>query len=192
MPNNLLKYHKSIFSNILVTLINKSFTDGTFPDLLKLANVIPVYKKKDKVLCSNYRPISLLSNISKIYEKVFHSRIYEFFEQNDIFYVHQFGFRKKHSTDHALLSITEHIKNKIDNQNLTCGIFIDLEKAFDTVNHKILLKKLEHYGINGIGHCWLSDYLTGRKQRVKIDDKHSSYQKITCGVPDRYLVLCYF
>ena len=183
IPNNLLKGHKNIFSPILASLINKSFTDGTFPELLKLANVIPVFKKKDKFLCSNYRPISLLSNISKIYEKVFHSRLYEFFEQNNTFYDLQFGFRKKHSTDHALLSITEHIKNKIDNQFLTCGVFIDMEKAFDTVNHDILLKKLEHYGIKGIASCWLSDYLTCRKQRVKIDDNLSKYRQITCGVP---------
>ena len=183
IPNNLLKEHKHIFSTILATLINKSFSDGTFPDLLKLANVIPIYKKKEKLLCSNYRPISLLSNISKIYEKVFHSRLYQFFEENNMFYDLQFGFRKKHSTDHALLSITENIKSKIDNRNLTCGIFIDLEKAFDTVNHRILLKKLEYYGIKGTANHWLCDYLTGRKQRVKIDNTFSDYQGITCGVP---------
>ena len=124
-----------------------------------------------------------MSNISKIYEKLFHSRLYEYIEENNLFYNLQFGFRKKHSTDHALLSITEDIKNKIDNKILTCGIFIDLEKAFDTVNHKILIKKLQYYGIKGIANCWLSDYLTGRKQRVKINDTFSEYQGITCGVP---------
>ena len=183
IPNNLLKEHRCIFSTIIVTLINKSLSEGTFPELLKLANVSPIYKKKDKYLCSNHRPISLLSNISKIYEKVFHKQMYDFFEKNNIFYDLQFGFRAKHSTEHALLSITENIKNNIDNQKLTCGIFIDLEKAFDTVNHKILLKKLEHYGIRGLANCWLSDYLTSRKQRVKIGDKFSKYQRITCGVP---------
>ena len=81
------------------------------------------------------------------------------------------------------MAITENIKNKIDNQSLTCGVFIDLEKAFDTVNHEILLKKLEYYGIKGIERCWLADYLTGRKQRVKFDDNYSNYQGITCGVP---------
>ena len=124
-----------------------------------------------------------MSNINKIYEKAFHARIYAFLETNDLFYEHQFGFRKKHSTDHAHLSIIENIKNKIDNKNLACGVFIDLEKAFDTVNHKILLKKLENYGICGISRCWLSDYLTNRKQRVKLENEFSSYQTVTCGVP---------
>ena len=183
IPNNLLKNHKCIFANILVPLINKSLCEGTFPDLLKLANVIPIYKKKDKLICSNYRPISLLSNLSKIYEKVFHKRLYEFFEKNNMFYDHQFGFRSKHSTDHALLGITENIKKNIDNQVLTCGVFIDLEKAFDTVNHNILMKKLEYYGIKGIPNCWLTDYLTNRHQRVNIGDTFSTYQTITCGVP---------
>ena len=183
IQNSLLKNHKDFFSTILATLINKSFLEGTFPELLKYANVIPIYKKKDKHLCENYRPISLLSNIGKIYEKVFHKRLYEYFEINNIFYDMQFGFREKHSTEHALLSITEKIKSKIDNQDLTCGVFIDLEKAFDTVNHKILIKKLEYYGIKGLPLYWLTDYLTNRKQRVKIGNTYSNYQQITCGVP---------
>ena len=183
IPNNLLKNHKCIFANILVTLLNKSLSEGTFPELLKLANVIPIYKKKDKLLCSNYRPISLLSNLSKIYEKVFHKQLYEFLEQNNMLYERQFGFRSKHSTDHALLAITENIKKKIDKQVLACGVFIDLEKAFDTVNHKILLKKLEYYGIKGIPNYWLTDYLTRRQQRVKIGNIFSTYKDITCGVP---------
>ena len=181
IPNKLLKEHKEIFSNLLTTLINKSFSDGTFPEMLKLANLTPIHKKKAH--CNNYRPISLLSNISKIYEKAYHVQIYEFLEDNNVIYDLQFGFRKKHSTDHALLSITENIKNKLDNNTFTCGVFIDLEKAFDTVNHKILLKKLEYYGINGIAKCWLTDYLTNRKQRVKIENEFSDYKSITCGVP---------
>ena len=183
IPNNLLKNHKGEFANILVILINKSLSEGTFPELLKLANVIPIYKKKDKFLCSNYRPISLLSNLSKIYEKVFHKQLYEFLEQNNMLYERQFGFRSKHSTDHALLAITENIKNKIDNHVFTCGVFIDLEKAFDTVNHKILLTKLKYYGITGIPNYWLTDYLTRRHQRVKIGNTFSAYKDITCGVP---------
>ena len=188
VPSKLLKEHRFIFSHLLANLINKSFKEGIFPDLLKLANVIPVYKKKDNTKCENYRPISLLSNISKIFERTFHSRIYDFLEQSNSFYDLQFGFRKKHSTDHALLSIIENIKNKMDNKFFSCGVFIDLEKAFDTVNHKILLKKLEYYGIKGIAKCWLTDYLTNRKQKVSIEDKFSCYENITYGVPQGSII----
>ena len=95
----------------------------------------------------------------------------------------QFGFRKKHSTNHALLNIFENIKEKLDNKTFSCGVFIDLEKAFDTVNHKILVKKLEFYGIRGISNEWFCSYLSNRQQRVKLDGKKSSYLNISCGVP---------
>ena len=98
--------------------------------------------------CNNYRPISLLSNIDKIFEKIMYSRIIKFLESNKCFYPLQFRFRKQHSTNHTLINITENIRNALDSGQFACGIFVDLQKAFDTVDHEILLKKLNHYGIS--------------------------------------------
>ena len=103
---------------------------------------MPNFQEKSK--CENYRPISLLSNLSKLFERSMHTRMYAFLEKYDAFYDLQFGFRKKYSTNHALLSIIEGIRQSLDNKTYSCGVFIDLEKAFDTVNHDILLKKLKH------------------------------------------------
>ena len=106
---------------------------GNFPNLLKSANVCPIYKKKDKTRCENYRPISLLSNLSKLFERSMHTRLYKFLDESNSFYELQFGFRKKYSTNHALLSIVEGIRKTLDNTTFSCGVFIDLEKAFDTI-----------------------------------------------------------
>ena len=132
---------------------------------------------------NNFRPISLLSIFDKIMEKIMHKRLYEFLEHHDILYENQFGFRKKSSTAHSLIEITEKIKESIDNGNFGCGIFIDLKKAFDTVNHKILLSKLEHYGIRGSILEWFESYLTNRKQYVFYNGVSSDTKPITCGVP---------
>ena len=110
-----------------------------------------------------------------------HTRIYTFLER--VLYKFQFGFRKKYSTNHALLSIVEEIRENLDNKTFACGVFIDLEKAFDTVNHSILLGKLEHYGIRGIANDWFRSYLTSREQRVKLNNVTSNFSDITCGVP---------
>ena len=136
-----------------------------------------------KTKCENYRPISLLSNISKVFERVYYNKLEQFLNDNDIIYKLQFGFRKKYSTNHALLSITDKIRRFLDNKTFACGVFVDLEKAFDTVNHRILLSKLEHYGIRGRANCWLKSYLSNRDQCVKLNGCTSTKQAITCGVP---------
>ena len=112
-----------------------------------------------------------------------HKRLNDFLETNDVLHNLQFGFRQKHSTSHALISLTEKIKQTIDKGNLACGVFIDLKKAFDTVNHTILLQKLEHYGIRGIPLQWFKSYLTGRKQYVSVCGNTSETLEIKCGVP---------
>ena len=112
-----------------------------------------------------------------------HKRLYEFLEQHNILFENQFGFRKNNSTIYALMEITERIKESIDNGKFGCGIFIDLKKAFDTVNHKILLTKQEHYGIRGSILNWFESYLTGRKQYVFFNGISSEVKEITCGVP---------
>ena len=112
-----------------------------------------------------------------------HERLYDFLELNDVFFLNQFGFRKKHSTAHSLIEITEQIKESVDEGKFGCGIFIDLKKAFDTVNHQILLTKLEHYGVRGALLKWFESYLTNRKQYVFINGVSSDTLLMTCGVP---------
>ena len=108
-----------------------------------------MHKKESKLDFLNYRPISLLSVLSKIYEKLIYRRIYDYLNRYNFIYNKQFGFRSNYSTNHALISITEHIRERLDSGHYVCGVFVDLEKAFDTVNHEILCEKLNHYGLRG-------------------------------------------
>ena len=183
IPVRLLKVLDPVISADLSILINESFKLGIFPDKLKVAKVIPIFKKGLVTKKSNYRPISLLSIFSKIFEKLMHQRLYKFLDAYEIIFNMQFGFRTGHSTEHALVSLTERIKSTLDNGRFGCGIFIDLQKAFDTVNHDILLKKLEHHGIRGAALNWFHSYLGNRKQYVSVNGNSSSLCDITCGVP---------
>ena len=183
IPVKILKYCADVLSKPLSLLINMSFNQGTFPNLLKTAKVIPVFKKGDASLCTNYRPISLLSVFSKIFEKCFHTRLYTYLDKNNMIYKRQFGFRTKYSTNDALVNLIETIKKLIDDGNFVCNIFIDLQKAFDTVNHEILLEKLNFYGIRGVANNWLRTFLCDRHQFVYINGYRSSLQLLKCGVP---------
>ena len=183
VPTNILINNKDVFLHPLTTVINKSITEGVFPNLLKTATVCPIYKKGNKTLCANYRPISLLSNIGKIFERAMYNRIEVFLNEFELIYENQFGFRKKHSTNHALISIVEQIRKNLDNKTFSCGIFVDLEKAFDTVNHNILISKLDHMGITDKAKNWISSYLSDRNQHVKLNGAESKNKRITCGVP---------
>ena len=131
-----------------------------------MSEVIPIHKGGSTEELSNYRPIPLLSIFDKIIEELMHKRLYDFLQEHNVVFQNQFWFRKNNSTTFALLEITEKINETIDNKNYGCGIFIDLCKAFDTVNHEILLRKLEHYGIRGKVLFWFKSYLTNRKQYV--------------------------
>ena len=183
IPLRLLKDVADLIITPLCHIINLSFRLGIFPELLKVSKVVAIHKGGSTQELNNFRPISLLSIFDKIIEKLMHKRLYEFFEDNNILYEFQFGFRKKMSTAHSLVEITEEIKESIDNGKFGCGIFIDLKKAFDTVNHKILLTKLEHYGVRGALLKWFESYLTNRKQYVYHNGIASDLEVITCGVP---------
>ena len=161
----LLKHAKQELVNGLVIIFNKSFQEGCFPEILKIAKVIPVHKGDVTTDPGNYRPISLLSVFDKLLEKVMLNRLLQFLNKNDILYKYQFGFRKNHATSNALTEVIDHIQS-LDEGNYVFGIYIDLKKAFDTVQHQILLYKLQHYGIRGIALEWFDSYLSKRKQFV--------------------------
>ena len=179
----LLLIHQT-FSSTLARLINLSFKNGIYFERLKISQVLPIYKNSDNPMDMNsYRPISLLSNINKIVEKIMHNRMTSFLDKQNIIYAKQYGFRKNHSTIHALIKLTEYAKYAIDNNEFACGIFIDLKKAFDTVSHTILLKKLSHYGFRGTSNAWFKSYLTKRTQFVSINNQKSSKIVVEHGVP---------
>ena len=160
IPVFILKILKPFFSLWLSQLINLSFLLGIFPDILKIARIIPLHKKECKLNFQNYRPISLLSVFSKNFEKTIYTRIYSYLVKNDLIFEKQFGFRSNYSTNHALLSITESIKYQVDSGKYVCEVFVDLEKAFDTVNHRILCEKLNYYGLCGNVNKLIHSYLS--------------------------------
>ena len=148
IPVFMLKSLSPFFSHQLSKIVNLSFITGIFPDLCKVAKVIPIFKEENELLCENYRPISLLPIYSKIFEKVIYTRMYTFLTNNKLIYERQFGFRSQHSSKHALISLTERLKSKLDNGEYTAGIFLDLQKAFDTVNHNFV-RKTTHVWFSG-------------------------------------------
>ena len=131
---------------------------------------------------NNCRPISILSIFNKLLEKLMHKRLLEFLEKSKAIYCKQFGFRAKHSTDHAIPSIIDLIQHAIDCQEFSCGIFLDFSKAFDTVNHNILIEKLDYYGIRSVTKDWFTSYLTNRYQFVTLGQTESELQPVSCGV----------
>ena len=148
-----------------------------------MAKIIPIFKADDNTDANNYRPISLLSNFNRSFEKLIFNRMKSFIEKNNLFSPSQYGFRKAHSTQHAILDIVNTIETNMDKRSFSCGVFIDLKKAFDTVDHKILLDKLHHYGFRGIINKWFSSYLEDRTQTTQIGSLISPEENIAFGVP---------
>ena len=183
ITNCILKEFNKHFSIPLSEIFNVSLESGVFPKKMKIARVIPIFNKDGSQDCNNYRPISLLPNISKLFEKLIKNRLSKFLEDNKCLFSRQFGFRNKHTTNHALIDLTENIRKALDGNEFACGVFLDFKKAFDTVNHKILLKKLEHYGVRGHAIKWFKSYLSERKQYTPVNNADSQINEISYGVP---------
>ena len=179
----LLKKISSALISPLTLIINQSLVTGIFPDKLKIAKVLPLFKKDDHTLMDNYHPISLLTSISKLFEKVVFSQLYDYFRNNDLYYDSQYGFLKNHSTEYAAMELTDKVLKDIDERNISLAIFMDLSKAFDTLDHSILMNKLAYYGIHGAALRWFTSYLTGRSQYVEIDGVSSNILLLSTGVP---------
>lgn len=188
----IVKDNIQIFKDPLTDVFNVSFSTGTFPEDFKLAIVKPLHKKGDKHSMNNYRPVSLLPVFSKILEKVMHKRLIDFLNNNKVINKCQFGFTRNMSTTLAFNNFLQHILEHLNSKMLSLGIFCDFSKAFDCVNHDILLKKLEHYGIRGLALKWFESYLSNRRQVVEIQHMNSDGIKlqfrsdeanIWCGVP---------
>ena len=180
---SIFKEYREYFSNIIADLINNCFITGIFPKSLKKAIVLPLYKKDNPDIMTNYRPISILPKLSKIVEKCLKSRLLHYFYRNNLFNTVQFGFLEGMSTQDALLYVTEKIYNNLHNKLSTLAIYIDFSKCFDTLNRPILLKKLEIYGIRGVPLQLFTSYLNERCQAVKVNNVISEVKSINSGVP---------
>ena len=174
MPAQLLKS--------LTYFIDKSFETGVFPDSLKLAKVIPIYKSGDKTLLSSYRPISILNSFSKIFEKVIYNHLIDFIEKNNILYKFQFGFHKGYSASHAIISLVENISKVLSSGKIMVGVTLDFSKTFDTVQHPIHLIKLFAYGIRGNILKLIESYLANTQQFITINNCNLTQKTITCEV----------
>ena len=183
ISSKLLKRISIIIAAQLAHIVNQSLCTGIFPDRLKISRVIPLYKKDDPHLVDNYRPISILPAISKVFERIVFNQLYDYMHQNELFYVSQYGFRKIHSTELASVELVDRIRLDIDKGRIPLSVFLDLSKAFDTLDHSIPLKKMNFYGISGIPLQWFSSYLMNRQQLVDYDGTFSSVTILNTGMP---------
>ena len=188
IPNKLLKMAAQIVSQSLTHIFNKSLCTGSFPNDWKLARVIPIHKNGAKYDLNNYRPISIISAVAKVFERIIHDQFYHYLTNHNLLTKCQSGFRASHSTVTALLETTNKWSVNIDNGLLNGVVFIDLKKAFDTIDHKILLQKLAHYGVDQNSSTWFRSYLSDRTQRCHVNGHLSSNQSIKFGVPQGSII----
>jgi hypothetical protein len=183
LPAKLLLHVKDVLAVPLTQLINNSFQAGIFPSCLKCATVTPIFKTGDASNASNYRPISVLPLFSKIFERCMCTRLVDFAKKFTLISPKQYGFQKDKSTVDALVDLTEFIYAALNNKEHCLSVFVDLRKAFDTVNHTILLQKIHHYGVRGLPLKWFDDYLRERRQRVRVGKSLSDTKFVNIGVP---------
>lgn len=188
ISSSILKSNRQFLVPVITHICNIAFHSGIFPNAYKKALLHPIFKSGDKSNSANYRPISVLSTLSKIMEKLLNKRLMQFLIKNDILSDHQYGFRTNLSTEDAVIDLTTHITNKLDQGQKCMGIFLDLQKAFDTVDIPILLSKLHSLGIRGITHDIFRDYLSNRRQSVIINGSVSDEKTIEYGVPQGSII----
>ena len=173
-----------IIAPSLTAIFNLSLNSCTYVNAWKMARITPIFKSENRQKCENYRPISILPIISKIFEKEVFDQLYEHLSQNLLLSKYQSGFRPKHSTMSALIQMCDHWLENMDNGMLNGVVFLDIRKAFDSIDHSILLKKMnEQFGIDGTELKWFESYLTKRQQVCFVNGHTSSPRQITCGVP---------
>jgi hypothetical protein len=183
IPTRVLKEHSDLIAPVLQHLFQQSVDTGRVPADWKMANICAVFKKGDKTLCKNYRPVSLTCVICKTLEHIIASHIMKHLNRNSILAFFQHGFRSGHSCESQLINTIEELARNINNCEQVDAIILDFEKAFDTVAHTRLLNKLAHYGIRGPVHDWLRNWLTGRSQRVTLEGETSEEEHVKSGVP---------
>ena len=183
IPSRFIRDSAPIIAGPLAHIINLSVIQGVVPDDLKTARVVPLFKKNDKTDVGNYRPVSILSTVSKIFERVIYDQLEEYLANKNVLYDYQSGFRKGMSTDTCLIHLTDFIRLQMDKGHFVGMLLLDLQKAFDTVNHEILLTKLRAIGLTDNAVMWLSSYLSNRMQLVENAGVLSSSAPIKCGVP---------
>ena len=183
IPVSMLKKISDLVSPILCVLFNLSVSTSMFPEILKIAKIVPIYKSGTKTDKNNYRPIALLPTISKVFEKLIHKRVTSFLNKFDLLYSDQYGFQSKKATTDAILKFTDKCYDALNSKKALISVYIDFSKAFDTVDHTILLKKLESYGFRGSIHGWFQSYLSSRQQYVEIKGMKSILKPNLCGVP---------
>ena len=164
-------------------ICNLSLQEGTFPDEMKIAYVLPLFMSDDPEIFNNYRPVSVLCSLSKVFERVMYNSVKDYLNKYEILFSYQFGFRKWHSTYMSLMILMDNLIKSLDIGDCVIGIFLDFSKAFDTVDHAILLQKLEFYGIRGSALSWFQSYLKNRKQFLSYNGATSSLKLVKCGVP---------
>ena len=188
ITSTVIKNTKHIITPILTYIFNLSFSSGVFPVVLKHSVIVPIFKKGSNRDPNNYRPIALLSVFSKLLEKAMKKRLAQYLEKFNLLHCNQFGFREKRSTEHAIHNLLTQIYKAWHSGDSAIGIFLDLTKAFGTVNHARLVKKLDLYGIRGITNNWFKDYLSNRTQVTKIYSNFSDSEIVTTGVPQGSVV----
>jgi len=183
LPTIIYKYCSTVLSPVIADLFNASVQHGKFPSPLKLARVTPIFKSGDATVPSNYRPISILTDLSKVFEKLMYKQLSGFLKSFDVLTACQFGFQQNSSTSDALLEYLDHVYMNLNVKRSVVSVLLDFSKAFDTVRHDILVDKLYHVGIRGGVLNWFNSYLSDRRQYVSINNCNSSHSIVNSGVP---------